>query len=289
VNFDFQTLAPMGSKYTIKRIPKIKAVFYLVRRQKGSFFFTSEQTIGKIIVPLQCLANQCECAGTFELIDDKSVAVGGSLTVSIRIRNSITGDKSIVLDQKVLNIGEWQRSNPINHSSASTLQTTATAHPDPAVNTPISTITAPDSAATAQTPVVATSGPPMSTDNRPSIGSRIPEDERKDPLSADLYISYDAMVDEIARLNDNLASGEANDQVMCKLRVKVMEMRSSQLVEKYQNGDIENDVYISVLKDRIEKDKILAAYLHASGRKHDSYVVFRRMNVMVKEVKSVEV
>ena len=42
--------------------------------------------------------------------------------------------------------------------------------------------------------------------------------------------------------------------------------------EKYQNGDIENDVYISVLKDRIEKDKILAAYLHASGRKHDSYV-----------------
>ena len=233
VSFDFQTLAPMGSKHTIKRIPKIKAEFYLVR-QKGSFFFTSEETIGKIIVPLQCLANQCECAGTFELIDNKSVAVGGSLTVSIRIRNSITGDKSIVLDQNVLNIGEWQRSDPTNHRSASTLQTIATTHPDPAVNTPISTVIAPDSvaAATTQTaPVVAATGPPMSTDNRPhSIGSRIPENEKKDPLSAELYISYDAMVDEIARLNDILASGEINDQNVCKLRVKVMEMRSSQLV-----------------------------------------------------------
>ena len=110
--------------------------------------------------------------------------------------------------------------------------------------------------------------------------------EREDPLNVELYLSNDALEKEIERVDAEISKGtDEGLKLDLDLRRSLLQVKLSLLVRRVQNEELSVADYLSQLRERIERDKVLALFCSTGGRRAEALLVMRRVLVMEEEVK----
>ncbi len=281
--FHYQTF--LSAKVN-QKILKKKAEFTLVRH-KGFWPFASEEVLGKIIVPLEPLSTRCECTGAFELVDGSArpKAIGGTLTISIRIRKPISGVDTVVADNWVLVIPEWELKQPTKHVTpqiapfpSQTLNTQTNVRRDFVES-------GGNDGVESFTPIT---GNP-SDQTAMNLGKGLSEEEKKDPLSYKFYIqSFDLLSHEIEELEKSLKfsghNSPQNSRKHMERRLAIFRANKDGLEQQVSGGELDIESYLQILQNRVDRDKALVKYLTYCGLQPDALKVLRRMNIVNQEI-----
>ena len=282
IDFNHEVFIPIKiTRSLASLIPKRKAEFSFIMH-KGFFPFNYQEPLGQVILPLSDLNQQCECIGLFELTKIKEggakrKAVGGAISVSIRVRHPLgnEGLQSIVSQERILEIEEWPHKNTSQKSDIlKEVDSVSEVSLNKDGNASIST----------------------------QINSKIPEIidianknlsplEMKDPFNIKFYIANDVLEEEISAVKSQVNSmPQNNNEELSEMKIRLQQLEANLmiLVRNVQEEKLTLEEYLSQLKERINQDKRLAAYLNSAGRKNEALRVLKRFKNMEKELSSAQ-
>jgi hypothetical protein len=251
-------------KSFIKTLLRKKVRIDIILHQ--GILFVTQKTIGSVFLPLGGLIEASSCGGNdLVIVNEAGRAIGGSIHADVNIRYPYSGMETHFVEERVLEVGPWLP------ASSSSLPVSPLGKDVVAYGTIIQRAEGHDA--------VSSSG----------LTSELLDKEKVDPLNIAFYISNDAMDRELARINT--AVKEVLDEDVksdLALRRGLLEVQLSMLVTRVQNEELTMQQYLEQLCERVRRDRKLALYLQAEGRKSEALAVMKRILIMETEIKGAE-
>jgi hypothetical protein len=242
--------------------------------QKTGMLWSSTVDLAMAILPFSDLATVSESGGRTALFQitqgedgatRKGKAIGGYLVANLQVRKPLSGEESRTIEERQLQLEPWP------------------ALPVPVSNTAASPSTAESNAASAAT---STSTPSAGAD----YGAGLTDREKSDPEAVDFLESNDVLEAEIARVQQQLQSGQLDEdaQFNATLRMQLLQVKLQTLVLRVQNETLSLEDYLEILRERVRRDKQLALYLSKvvgdAEARETAVRVMRRMKIMEQEI-----
>ena len=278
-------------------------VEFILKVSRGFFMFSSKEEVGRATLSLEGLLSSCECGGTLELMSPpkegmKSKAVGGSISVSLRMRRPVSCEKAAtIIDETILVIEDWpivrqQVPSPSLHATSGHQVPQGQIESKQALHGQL-----PTKAVSIQHSEV--SGIPKAKENSkarcsvlplvPSSNVSVPEslleglddEEMRDPVSPKYIVSNEVLDYEI-----NLLKSQGPLSASSKARLKDLTLKLNFLVADVQNDRLTIEDYLAEVRHRIEQDRLLVGYLTGCRRNDEANSVSKRISIMEEEVKT---
>lgn len=288
------------SKLTQNSLLRKKITVRLQAQGSGMLWRSAPKDLAIAVVPLQELATQSEWTGKAPLfgiavgedgaLKKSSKALGGYLQMTLRVRKPITGPEVQIVEERQLVLAPWP---PL------VTPTLPPAAPAPVV----STNNALKEAATVATSAAPTAVPSTSGATSALAGAvQLTDREKADPEAVDFLESNDVLEAEIASVTAALsAPGSASDEdahFMHTLRLQLLQAKLQALVMQVENETLSLPDYLDKLRQRVQRDQVLARYLAKEVQSEDpeevqecrlkAARVLRRVKVMQQEIENAE-
>eukprot|EP01127_Copromyxa_protea_P009968 TRINITY_DN2397_c0_g2_i2.p1 TRINITY_DN2397_c0_g2~~TRINITY_DN2397_c0_g2_i2.p1 ORF type:complete len:355 (+),score=80.47 TRINITY_DN2397_c0_g2_i2:67-1065(+) len=115
-----------------------------------------------------------------------------------------------------------------------------------------------------------------------------PAKPQVDPDSVDWIVSNFVLECEIketeARIEELKKAGEEDEVLELEIRVQLLNLQSARIIELVNNGQLTMDVYVQMVKNRIEDEEKLAAQFTAKGQKSKAAAALKRASWMREEI-----
>jgi hypothetical protein len=230
-----------------------RASFCVVKKRKG--WLTKEEKHGRSIEPLAPLLSSCEIESRSPLVSDARRAIGGGMDLTLRLRTPLTNSELVTTEEKELIIGQWPE------LGGSELQPVPVARPAPGLP--------------------AEMAQPVAQPAGAADFAILSQEEKDDPFSPNFIDSNAALEAEIKAAVD--ASSQDADAIF---RLSCLQLKQQSLVNAIENEQLSLQRYIEILNERMQRDKVLALWLNAQGRKVEAVRVMKRIRVVSQELES---
>jgi len=209
-------------------------------------------------------------------------SVGGSISISIRIRTPL--GKTTEREERILCVGQWP-DLPRSTSTEADAPSSSSASAIVAAN-----IRELNYADDVKSSSLSMQGQ-QSSDALKYIESPmgLTDKEIKSPFDVSLYESNDCMEEVIRELETRLCGNiqEAEKLEISRLKSQ-FEIRLNSLVSLVQKNEITLDEYLSKVKNRLSKDKMLAIYFRQKNELVTALKIMKRVATMEVEIKGAE-
>jgi hypothetical protein len=258
----------------------------LVERKKATFeiilhrgmFGGGDVSLAVATLPLSDLNSKISCGGLSLPLtrDGRGKNVGGVLSAFVNIRTPVSTPDVLVTEDRRLVVESW----PEVPSASSSVSAGPVQEPSSASHSP----------AAAAEPHVSSPATPAPAVVNP-YASQLTEKERADPLSVDFLESNDVMDGEVESIQAQLANPSSlseEDLLDLGLRLQLIQGKLGILVANVQNEKLSLADYLSMIKERLRRDKILALYCKAEGDNATAVKIMKRIKVMQSEIENAE-
>lgn len=283
-------------------------------------FFSGQESLGFVKISLDGLLSKCEVHSELPITDSGGrKGMGGTLTVSMKVRRPITTPEVRTEVDRELVVGPWPevqvqvqviQSAPLAASASSAVTLPAkvvsgsshesyevesyfgdTLHGDAHAERitdvkPSSTVSVSNNeSSTSEIAVKLTSQ--SEEGKKVTDFSSLSDMEKSDPLSVNLFCSNDVMDAEIAAIETQLVKAISEEEKAdLQMRHALISARLNILIEHVQSNKLSLDDYLHNIEIRITQDKLLAVYCNTHNMKTEALSVMKRVKIMQKEVES---
>lgn len=294
-----------------KQLPallKRAKVEFILRVSRGFLMFSSKEEVGRATLSLEGLLSSCECGGTLELMappkeGTKSKAVGGSISVSLRMRRPVSSERAAtIVDETILVIEDWpivpKQVSVASSPAPSEQRVSAEVSPKgPRGQQQTSLVQLPEKkflSPHSEIPCIQKTKENSKTRSSPlpleqslnlsvpvSLREGLSDEEMGDPGNTKHIVSNEVLEHEIKLLKCQGSLSGSN-----KVRLQELEFNLQYLVADVQNERLTIEDYLAEVEHRIVQDRRLVGYLTACGRNDEAKSVSNRISIMEEEVKT---
>jgi hypothetical protein len=304
LSFGFKAIIPLKRGRSLQiQLERKKATFDIVMHRG---YFSSDLTVATVSLSLGDMLTKVDCGGdSLPMTKDGKKSVGGVMSAYIRLRKPLVSPQVMVEEERELIVESWPEvlvspSAPdttptaagVNDSESlgigASEASTAVVATSPAIQTS-------DAGAVANTPAgVAGSRQPDGSEEiseaakkaMADFAGRLSDKEMRDPMNVDFLESNDVMDAEVEFLTSQLRTPQLSedDQFALGLRLQLVQNKLQLLVMSVQNETLSLEDYLTRIRDRLQRDKVLALFCKAAGDMASAVRIMKRIKIMQTEI-----
>jgi hypothetical protein len=287
VEYNFSRTLPILKRSKLaQQLYSRKKITVELLMNKG--LFRGQYSVAMAVLPLADLLNKSTVGGDLPLYsvekasdggsNKKGKLIGGMLRMTVTIRTPLVTPEMKIIEERELVIEEWPSAAPV-----------------PQVPT-ITTVLPPS--APAVEPKKEMKSIESSVDPNHGklleLGKQLTEKEKHDPENLEFIVSNDVFEAEIQAIESVLSSGkmeDEGDELPLRIKQQTLQAKLQLLVYSVQNETLSLEDYLSLLKERIEKDKKMVLYQKFLGTPESKAIalkLLKRVKIMETEIKNAE-
>jgi hypothetical protein len=287
VEYNFSRTLPILKRSKLaQQLYSRKKITVELLMNKG--LFRGQYSVAMTVLPLADLLNKSTVGGDLPLYsvekasdggsNKKGKLIGGMLKMTVTIRTPLVTPEMKIIEERELVIEEWP--------SAATVSWV------PSV--PVTAVLPPS--APALEPKKEMKSNESSVDPNHvkllELGKQLTEKEKHDPENIEFIVSNDVFEAEIQAIESVISSGkmeDEGDELPLRIKLQTLQAKLQLLVYSVQNETLSLEDYLSLLKERIEKDKKMILYQKFLGTPESKTIalkLLKRVKIMETEIKN---